>query len=171
MVLRHVLADRRHGCSRICCPVRQTSVSSFLFFDIIPCSPSCRLTRFGNAIYFPLSKIAWGAFLGWITFACMRGIGDVIDMLLSAPIWIPLARMTYSAYLVHPVVLTAYFAAVQNVRSESSVKPSLHIVSCLTIVASHDIVAISSRWSEYSLRLRRCCFHLVCNGSRSGLVC
>eukprot|EP00042_Codosiga_hollandica_P041853 m.377549 g.377549 ORF g.377549 m.377549 type:complete len:160 (-) comp56191_c0_seq84:75-554(-) len=114
MVLRHVLADRRHGCSRICCPVRQTSVSSFLFFDIIPCSPSCRLTRFGNAIYFPLSKIAWGAFLGWITFACMRGIGDVIDMLLSAPIWIPLARMTYSAYLVHPVVLTAYFAAVQN---------------------------------------------------------
>eukprot|EP00042_Codosiga_hollandica_P041842 m.377058 g.377058 ORF g.377058 m.377058 type:complete len:161 (-) comp56191_c0_seq23:75-557(-) len=115
MVLRHVLADRRHGCSRICCPAHPLWQC-----NLFPLEQDCLGTQ-SHVLFLPWSSFSLitclhsqGAFLGWITFACMRGIGDVIDMLLSAPIWIPLARMTYSAYLVHPVVLTAYFAAVQN---------------------------------------------------------
>ncbi|CAK1547990.1 unnamed protein product [Leptosia nina] len=57
------------------------------------------------AVYSALSHSLWAACIGWIIIACSTGHGGWIRPLLSAPILYPFSRVTYCAYLVHPVVL------------------------------------------------------------------
>uniref|UniRef100_A0A1I8IL75 NRF domain-containing protein n=1 Tax=Macrostomum lignano TaxID=282301 RepID=A0A1I8IL75_9PLAT len=58
-----------------------------------------------NAVYRPL----WAAAVGWVTIACVTGNGGWVNSLLSQPLFAPLSRLTYCAYLVHPVVMLAYY--------------------------------------------------------------
>ncbi|RVE48460.1 hypothetical protein evm_006896 [Chilo suppressalis] len=57
------------------------------------------------AIYSALSHSLWAACIGWIIIACSTGYGGWVRTLLSAPVLYPFSRVTYCAYLVHPVVL------------------------------------------------------------------
>uniref|UniRef100_A0A1I8F2B8 Acyl_transf_3 domain-containing protein n=1 Tax=Macrostomum lignano TaxID=282301 RepID=A0A1I8F2B8_9PLAT len=58
-----------------------------------------------NAVYRPL----WAAAVAWVTIACVTGNGGWVNSLLSQPLFAPLSRLTYCAYLVHPVVMLAYY--------------------------------------------------------------
>ena len=56
-------------------------------------------------------------------------IVGLINSLLSARFWIPLSRLTYSAYLLHPIVLSAVFGSFQHTAAYTtqlfvSVNPS-----------------------------------------------
>uniref|UniRef100_A0A183VF26 Nose resistant to fluoxetine protein 6 n=1 Tax=Toxocara canis TaxID=6265 RepID=A0A183VF26_TOXCA len=53
--------------------------------------------------------------LAWVTFACATGYGGdfflftcPINSLLSWRAWIPLSRITFCAYLIHPILLQIY---------------------------------------------------------------
>lgn len=46
---------------------------------------------------------AWGLALIWIVLSCKWGLAKPIDRLLSFRGMLPLSRLTYCAYLVHPV--------------------------------------------------------------------
>ena len=48
-----------------------------------------------------------------------------MNKLLSASFWIPLSRLTYSAYLVHLIVISVFFGSFETVIAYSDV----HIVS------------------------------------------
>ncbi|KAK3913371.1 Nose resistant to fluoxetine protein 6 [Frankliniella fusca] len=63
-----------------------------------------------SAAYVSLGHTAWGAALGWIVVACYTGHGGYINQLLSFRALQPLSRLTYCAYLLHPMiqVLTSY---------------------------------------------------------------
>lgn len=52
-----------------------------------------------------LDKIpkAWGLALIWITLSCKWGLAKPIDKLLSHHALLPFSRLTYCAYLIHPV--------------------------------------------------------------------
>eukprot|EP00057_Strongylocentrotus_purpuratus_P033640 XP_792203.3 PREDICTED: nose resistant to fluoxetine protein 6 [Strongylocentrotus purpuratus] len=56
-------------------------------------------------MYLTFCRLAWGVGVGWIIFACLQDYGGPIGAILSWQIWIPLARLTYCAYLIHPVIL------------------------------------------------------------------
>ncbi|XP_071495965.1 nose resistant to fluoxetine protein 6-like [Diadema antillarum] len=58
--------------------------------------------------YTSLSTFTWGVALCWVVFACHYGYGGVIHDFLSWSLWVPLSRMTYSAYLLHPLVMYLY---------------------------------------------------------------
>lgn len=79
--------------------------------------------------YGPLHRTAWGIAIGWVIFACSRGYGGktmsqsnahyhfyllcsigVVNRILSWKGFIPLARLTYCAYLIHIDFLNVYFA-------------------------------------------------------------
>ena len=34
--------------------------------------------------------------------------------IMSSPVWIPLSRVNYCAYLIHPVILTVYFTSLEQ---------------------------------------------------------
>ncbi|TKR86541.1 hypothetical protein L596_011116 [Steinernema carpocapsae] len=59
-----------------------------------------------RAVYSSLSKPAWGLGLSWIIFACFYGYGGPINTFMSWEIWVPLGRLSYSAYLIHFCVVT-----------------------------------------------------------------
>ncbi|KAL5275543.1 hypothetical protein ACFFRR_001424 [Megaselia abdita] len=65
------------------------------------------LSQFTAAAYSSLSHSAWAISLAWITIACSTGYGGPINTLLSAPCIYPFSRVTYCAYLVHPIVIRA----------------------------------------------------------------
>ncbi|KAK0411265.1 hypothetical protein QR680_005568 [Steinernema hermaphroditum] len=57
-----------------------------------------------RAAYSALSKPAWGLGLCWIVYACFYGYGGPINSFMSWEIWVPLGRLSYSAYLIHMMV-------------------------------------------------------------------
>ncbi|XP_005184104.2 nose resistant to fluoxetine protein 6 [Musca domestica] len=63
------------------------------------------LSQFTAALYSSLSHSAWAVSLAWITIACSTGYGGFVNTLLSAPCLYPFSRVTYCAYLVHPIVI------------------------------------------------------------------
>ncbi|KAF4520276.1 hypothetical protein B566_EDAN010222 [Ephemera danica] len=59
-----------------------------------------RLDAVSSAAYSSLSHSAWALGTAWIVVAC-----SPVRKILSAPILYPLSRVTYCAYLVHPMVI------------------------------------------------------------------
>ena len=57
------------------------------------------------ALYSATSKVGWGIALTWIVVACHYGHGGFINSFMSWTIWVPLGRLTYSAYLIHIAVV------------------------------------------------------------------
>ncbi|KAF5296750.1 hypothetical protein FQR65_LT19797 [Abscondita terminalis] len=58
-----------------------------------------------SAVYAALGHTAWGLCLAWITIACSTGNGGPINALLSYRGIYPLSRLSYCAYLIHPVLM------------------------------------------------------------------
>ncbi|XP_015433658.1 PREDICTED: nose resistant to fluoxetine protein 6-like [Dufourea novaeangliae] len=57
------------------------------------------------AAYSSLSHSVWALGLSWIVLACSTGYGGYVNSILSAPILYPVSRITYCAYLIHPLVI------------------------------------------------------------------
>ncbi|XP_039272534.2 nose resistant to fluoxetine protein 6-like [Styela clava] len=69
--------------------------------------PSQNLASFYNAVCRPI----WAFGLSWLTIACVSGYGGPINSFLSWKFFIPLSRLTFCAYLIHPIVLTYMYAS------------------------------------------------------------
>ncbi|KAH8334869.1 hypothetical protein KR074_007014 [Drosophila pseudoananassae] len=54
-----------------------------------------------EALFVSLTRIAWPLGLCWVVFACMNGYGYLADSFLSSPLWQPMARLSYAAYIFH----------------------------------------------------------------------
>ncbi|WAR31990.1 NRF6-like protein [Mya arenaria] len=62
-----------------------------------------------SALYNATARTAWGACIAWVIFSCATGHGGPVNALLSWKAIIPLSRLTYCCYLVHPVVMNTYY--------------------------------------------------------------
>ena len=63
------------------------------------------LSKVFAAAYSSLSHSLWALSLAWIIIACSTGNGGTVNRILSAPCLYPFSRVTYCAYLVHPIVI------------------------------------------------------------------
>ena len=52
-----------------------------------------------------LGRAAWTLGVAWMTVACIAGFGGPVNWVLSLPPLRPLSRLTYAAYLIHPLVI------------------------------------------------------------------
>ncbi|RUS88830.1 hypothetical protein EGW08_003375 [Elysia chlorotica] len=66
------------------------------------------------ALYNAMNRIAWGAAVCWVIFACATGYGGFINTLLSWKAFVPLSRLTYCTYLVHLLVIEYYFSSLRK---------------------------------------------------------
>ncbi|XP_061603694.1 O-acyltransferase like protein isoform X2 [Phyllopteryx taeniolatus] len=69
----------------------------------IPAHPSLP-----HALYQGLHRPIWGLAITWIILACEEGYGGFINSLLSFSLWVPLARISFACYLIHPVYILVY---------------------------------------------------------------
>lgn len=83
------------------------------------------LEAWGSALYVSVGHTAWGAALAWIVIACCTGYGGCVNSALSFRMLQPLSRLTYCAYLVHPVVM---------VLTSFQMDGPMHIHNALTLI-------------------------------------
>ncbi|OQV21569.1 putative Nose resistant to fluoxetine protein 6 [Hypsibius exemplaris] len=67
-----------------------------------------------RAVYAGLSRLGWALAVGWVIYACHHGISKTVRSFLSLPIWTPLSRLTYAAFLVHFLILQLYFTSLRS---------------------------------------------------------
>lgn len=58
-----------------------------------------------NVLNLVFARILWAACWGAITLLCYYGFLPLTDGFLSHRVWTPLARLTYGAYLLHPLAI------------------------------------------------------------------
>ncbi|KYN22153.1 Nose resistant to fluoxetine protein 6 [Trachymyrmex cornetzi] len=62
-----------------------------------------------TAVYVALYKIFWAIPIALIIIMSFIKHGDMITRSLSLKIWVPLSRLTYCAYLLHPVIIRSIY--------------------------------------------------------------
>ncbi|XP_030840749.1 nose resistant to fluoxetine protein 6 [Strongylocentrotus purpuratus] len=67
--------------------------------------PANDLEQYQAVLWEGLSRFAWAISIAWICFTCIKGYGGVINSFLSWNFWIPMGRLTYCTYLIHPLVI------------------------------------------------------------------
>ena len=102
-----------------------------------------------NVMYFMFSRFTWGVTLALVVFICHSGYGGVINRFLSLPIWVPLSRMTFNAYLVHEMVMVLIFGEARDSLYYNDATFIVYIVSM--VVVSYGAAAVVSVFVEYPL--------------------
>ncbi|XP_064458374.1 nose resistant to fluoxetine protein 6-like [Ornithodoros turicata] len=69
---------------------------------------------FMSILYGSTSRPVWTLCVAWVTFACVTGHGGYVNTLLSWRAFVPLSKMTFMVYLLHPPLMFAYAAHVIN---------------------------------------------------------
>ncbi|XP_063695902.1 nose resistant to fluoxetine protein 6-like [Culicoides brevitarsis] len=64
-----------------------------------------QLSVLATAFYVGMGHTAWGVGLVWICLSCYWGLARPINSFLSYRGFLPLSRLTYCAYLIHPVIM------------------------------------------------------------------
>jgi len=67
-----------------------------------------------NVAYGALNEFTWSLAVAWVLYACHNGFAGVINSFLSWKFWIPLSRLTFGAYLLHPMVIFYFFLVQEN---------------------------------------------------------
>ena len=70
------------------------------------------MSLLASGFYVALSRTVWSLSLSWLVIACASGYGGPANFVLSWKLWAPLGRLTFAAYLVHPIVLISYQALI-----------------------------------------------------------
>ncbi|XP_074654644.1 nose resistant to fluoxetine protein 6-like isoform X2 [Tubulanus polymorphus] len=72
------------------------------------------LSQVASSTYQALFRASWAVGLGWVIFACLTGYGGIVNSILSWKALIPLSRLTYCAYLVHPVIMFVVYLSLRR---------------------------------------------------------
>ncbi|ELU04227.1 hypothetical protein CAPTEDRAFT_188427 [Capitella teleta] len=78
---------------------------TFFIFAFLAGSRGGEITRWANAIFAGIHRVAWGIILFAVVFLCCRGHGGPINALLSWPGFRPFCNTTFFAYLTHPILI------------------------------------------------------------------
>ncbi|XP_033761556.1 uncharacterized protein LOC117343323 [Pecten maximus] len=65
-------------------------------------------TRLQNALYESLDRPFWALCVAWVIIACHNHMGGPVNSFLSWSGFVPLSRLTYCTYLIHPVVMLVH---------------------------------------------------------------
>ncbi|XP_078615730.1 nose resistant to fluoxetine protein 6-like isoform X1 [Branchiostoma floridae x Branchiostoma japonicum] len=74
------------------------SSTALLFVVLVDQSPA----------FVTFDRTMFSCAVAWVVFACSVGYGGIITEFLSWSGWVPLSRLTYTAYLVHPIIMHVY---------------------------------------------------------------
>ena len=71
-------------------------------------------TKTENVLYLMFSRTVFSIGVALIIYACHNGFGGVVNRILSWNFWIPLSRLTFMAYLCHPIVLSLMYGTMRS---------------------------------------------------------
>ncbi|XP_035687103.1 nose resistant to fluoxetine protein 6-like [Branchiostoma floridae] len=75
----------------------------------------------GHAAWRTFERSLFAAGVAWVVYACCVGYGGIVSEFLSWSGWMPLSRLTYTAYIIHPMIIQAYYMDYKGAMLYSSV--------------------------------------------------
>ena len=102
-----------------------------------------------NVMYFMFSRTTYSIGLAIMIYVCHNGFGGAINTFLSWKLWIPLSRLTFMAYLAHPIVLTVIYGTLRFRFIYTDI--FLIILVVATIVLSYSLAFVLAAFVEYPL--------------------
>lgn len=69
-----------------------------------------------TALYWAMSRFTWALGVSWVIFACLSGNAVWINCFLSWRGFAPLSRLTFCAYLVHPIVIGVVYSNLRQAQ-------------------------------------------------------
>ncbi|GBO10265.1 Nose resistant to fluoxetine protein 6 [Araneus ventricosus] len=87
-----------------------SGVTFTCLFGLYHQNPSMVASSFYNA----LNRTGFACGLAWVIFVCINDQGGVVNSILSCKLLIPLSRLTFCAYLLHPIIEIVYFSTVRR---------------------------------------------------------
>lgn len=117
--LLHLMRGRRFKLSLLATWAGWLLCLALLFTSIFALYPYSKLlgkspSVLQGALYYTLVRIAWPLGLCWVVFACMQGYGSLANSFLSSPLWQPLSKLSYGAYIWHIFVVEVANRSVQT---------------------------------------------------------
>ncbi|XP_053729627.1 O-acyltransferase like protein-like [Synchiropus splendidus] len=100
-----------------------------------------------HAIYQGLHRTAWATALTWVVLACEEGYGGFIMNLLSLKFWLPLSNLSFSCYLIHPLVVYIYIGLQETPIHYLDINFMYMFVGhvALTVVLSYVVTVLVER--------------------------
>ena len=102
-----------------------------------------------NVVYFMFGRFTWALGLALLVFICHNGYGWVVNSFLSMGFWVPLSRLTFNAYLVHPIVLSVLFGSTRQPLLYNDVTMAVYAVAA--VVLSYGAAAVVAAFVEFPL--------------------
>ena len=66
-----------------------------------------------NILFFMFNRTVYSIGIALMVYACHNGFGGIINSFLSWSFWVPPSRLTFMAYLSHPIVLTIMYSTMR----------------------------------------------------------
>ncbi len=113
-----------------------------------------------SVLYITFSRCSWGIGLAFVVFACNSGHGGTLNSFLSMRIWVPLSRLTFSTFLVHPIVLTVIFDTLRVPLHYTTI--TLMVYALAVIVLCYGAAFVVAVFVEFPLaRIEEVAFELA----------
>ena len=122
-------------------------------------------TKVENVSYITFSKVTWSLGLAFLIGSCHYGCGGPINQFLSMKIWIPLSRLSYNAYLLHPFILMVVFGSERKPLYYQDYNLAIYFIG--VAVLSYGAAAVVSVFVEFPIgNLEQVCFKMAGIGGR-----
>ena len=102
-----------------------------------------------NVVYFMFSRFTWALGLALLVFICHNGYGWVVNSFLSMGFWVPLSRLTFIAYLVHPTILTVILSSSHEPVLITDITMAVYAIAA--VVLSYGFAAVVAAFVEFPL--------------------
>ena len=106
-------------------------------------------TKFENVFYITFSRFAWSLGLAFIVCICHYGYGGIVNQFLSMNFWIPLSRLSYNAYLLHPFIILVILGSERKAFNYQDY--NLVVYSIGMVVLSFGAAAVVSVFVEFPI--------------------
>ncbi|XP_060563003.1 nose resistant to fluoxetine protein 6-like, partial [Ruditapes philippinarum] len=108
-----------------------------------------------SALYNATARIAWSLSVAWVILSCASGYGGPVDAFLSWKGFAPLSRLTYCAYLLHPIVITLQVYSRRTLEHWSDIELIYRFIGHMCITYASAFV-ISLAFESPMIGLEKC---------------
>ncbi|CAN7979993.1 unnamed protein product [Ixodes pacificus] len=97
-----------------------------------------------TALYKATHRVLFSAGTSWLIFACVTGRAGFVNSVLSWPVWAPLSRLSFGAYMIHDFIVFYQWLSFRNRISEG-------YFSMMTLVAGNCVTAFAASFLLHAI--------------------
>ena len=104
--------------------------------------------------YFMFSRFTWGVGLALLVFTFHNGYASAINAFLSMGFWVPLGRLTYTTYLIHPIFLFVFIGTLREPFTYTNISLAVNYAAMVVFCfGAAGVVALFVEFPLYNLEM------------------